>query len=105
MARQALESVPVLPLEQIDNKTVIALLIDLPFLLGSHFGRQRFQSRFSLGRHLDGRWRFLHSIQVLVQTVQDEREELLRIVLFVGRRELGCEAHDRSLWANVSRVN
>jgi hypothetical protein len=31
--RQTFESIPVLTLEEVDNKTIVPLLVDLPFLL------------------------------------------------------------------------
>ena len=40
VASQTFQPIPILSLEQIDNETVIPLLVDLPFLLSSHLGRQ-----------------------------------------------------------------
>jgi len=93
VTRQALEPVPVLPLEQVHDEAIIALLVDLPLGLRSHFRRQRLELGFPLRRHLDGRRFVLDPVEVFVQSIQDEREELLRVVL-ICTRELLRERDD-----------
>lgn len=97
MAGQTFEAIAVLPLKEIDDETIVALLVNLPFLFGGHLWRKRFECRLALGRHFHGRRWLLDPVEIFVQPVENEREELLRVVLLVGRRKLGCKAHDRSL--------
>ena len=72
VTRQALKPIPVLPLEQVHDEAIIALLVDLPLGLRSHFRRQRLELGFSLRRHLDGRRFVLDPVEVFVQSIQDE---------------------------------
>lgn len=82
MTRQAFHPRPVLTLKQIDDDRVVPLLVDLPLLLARDLWRERVQLCFPLGRHRDRLWTDEHPVQILVQTVQQESEELLRIMLF-----------------------
>lgn len=81
VASQTFQSVAILPLEQINNETIVPHPVDLPLFLGSDFWRQRLQCGLSLRGHLNSRRFMLDSVQVFVQTIQDEGEKLLRIVL------------------------
>ena len=89
MTRQALQAIAVLALEQVDDETVISHPINLPFFLRGDLWGQRLQSGFSLGRHFHWRRFVLNTIQILVQPVQNEREELLRIMLICPGELLG----------------
>ena len=81
MTRQALHAIPVLPLEQVDNKTIVPLLVYLPLLFRRDGRRQRLERGFPFRCHLHWRRFRAYPIEVLVQAVQQEAEELLGIVL------------------------
>ena len=86
VACQALHSVHVLSLEQVDDKAVVPHLVDLPFLVRSNLRREGLQRGLALGRHLNRLGPHLDTIQVLVQAVHDKRQELLRVVLLRARK-------------------
>lgn len=81
MASLALHATAVLPLKEVDDETVVPLLVDLPLLLTRDLGRERVELGLSGGRHGDWVGSDEHAVEVFVQTVQQEGKELLRVVL------------------------
>ena len=80
MTREALHAVPVLALEDVDDERVVAHPVHLPLLLARDLRREPLELRLALRRRLDLGLRD-HAVEVLVQAVEQEGEEFLRIVL------------------------
>ncbi len=80
MAGKALHSVPILSLEEVDDEAIVAHAVDLPLLFASDLCRQLLELRFPFRRRLDVPL-LQNPVQVLVQAVQQEAKELLRVVL------------------------
>ena len=53
MTRQTLHPIPILPLEEVHNQTIVSHAIDLPLLLARDLGRQPLELGLALGRPLD----------------------------------------------------
>ena len=95
MARQTLQPIAELSLEIVDNEAVVPPAIDLPLLLAGDLLRQLLQFRFTLGRHLIDRL-VQDAVEVLVKPIQQEYQELLRVML-IGPAELWRVHANRSL--------
>ena len=91
VARQTLQPTPVLPLEEVHDKTIVPHAVQLPLLLARQLRRELLQLRFSLRRHLDVRL-LQHTIEVLVQAIEKHAKKLLRIVLFGAGKLFGVGA-------------
>lgn len=100
MARKALHSVPILSLEEVYDKAVIAHAVDLPLLFARDLRRQLLELGFTFRCGLDIPL-LQDAVQVLVQAVQQETKELLRVVL-LRARELRRMAAYRSLETKAS---
>ena len=85
-AREALQAVAELALEEVDDERVVARAVEVPFLLACELLREELELGFALGRARDGRFGE-DAVEVFVQPVEEEVEELLRVVLF-GAGEL-----------------
>lgn len=81
MTRLALDPAPELALEVVDHDRVVSHQVGLPLAVGCDLHRQRVELGLALGRHGQGRRPDLHPVQVLVQPVEEERQELLRVML------------------------
>jgi hypothetical protein len=93
MARQARQLVPKLPLEALHDEAIVTHAINLPLAFAHDLRRQRLEIMFAVRRHLD-RWWFLDDVvEVLVQTIEEKSEKLLRIML-VRTAKLGRDATD-----------
>ena len=95
VTREALHAVPILPLEEVDDEAVVAHAVDLPLLLARNLRGHPLELRLALWRAFD-LGLLQDPVQVLVQTVKQEAQELLRVVLFRAR-ELRRMAAYRSL--------
>ena len=87
VAREAFHAVAVLPLEDVDDERIVTHAVQLPLLLACDLRRQPLELRLALWRRLEFG---LHddTVEVLVQAVEQEAQELLRIMLLCTR-ELG----------------
>jgi hypothetical protein len=81
MARQAFHPALVLALEKVDDETVVALLVDLPLLLAGDLGRQRVELGLARGRHRNRLGPDQDPVEIFMQAIEQEGEELLRVVL------------------------
>ena len=99
MTCEALHSVPILSLEEVDDEAVIAHAVDLPLLFARDLCRHLLELGFPFRRRLDVPL-LQDPVQVLVQAVQQEAQELLRVVL-LRARELRRMAAYRSLRAEI----
>ena len=82
MTRHTLQPIPELPLEKVDNETVIPHPINLPLLFARDLLRQLLQLGFTHWRHFVIRF-VQDAVQVFVQTIQQETQKFLRVVLLV----------------------
>lgn len=81
MTSHTLHPIPELPLEKVDNDAIVPHPIYPPLLLARDLLRQLLELGLSLRRHLVRRLGN-DAVQVLVQCVEEPREEFLRVVLF-----------------------
>lgn len=86
MTSHTLHPIPELPLEKVNNYAIVPHPIYPPLLLARDLLRQFLELGLPLRRHLVRRLRY-DAVQVLVQCVEEPREEFLRVVLF-GSGEL-----------------
>jgi hypothetical protein len=84
MTARALDPTPILALEPIDDETVVPRLVRLPFFCARDGGRKGVELGFALGRHGERRRPDLDPVKVFVEAVEEESEELLRVVLLVA---------------------
>ena len=102
-AGQTGELAAVLALKPLHDDRVVAAEIDVP-LLGARLGlRHRLERELSLGRHRDRRRLVKDKVEVLVQAVEEEGEELLRVVL-IRAAKLGRKVADGFLAAVSQRT-
>ena len=92
-ARQTLHLVAELSLEALDDKAIVPAAVDVPLALAHDLLRERLEVVLPFGAHLDRR-RFRDDVvEVLVQAVEEEAKELLRVVL-LRAAELGRPSAD-----------
>ena len=80
MTREALHAVPILPLDEVDDEAVVAHPVDLPLLLAGDLRGQLLELGLPFRRRLDVAL-LQDPVQILVQAVQQEAQELLRVML------------------------
>ena len=80
VTREALHAVPILPLEEVHDEAVVAHPVDLPLLLAGDLRGQLLELGLPFRRRLDVAL-LQDPVQILVQAIQQEAQELLRVVL------------------------